>query len=191
MAKQSHAGKGAVTEGNSNFYACGSVYWSWQDNPIDAINSVGRRIPDDYHTYSDEGKVGVRLFATNAEYVKEGIAEDNPQMDHINPEGAKSIMLGVFYLEWQPPVPFVDDDACPEERFGEYEGYWKLSEEDEKKILKILFLVSADTLVNHFEEREVWHKGMMASGCGIPEHYAKSGAITQNMVIAEQGDSAK
>lgn len=183
--------KGVVTDGNSNFYAKGSIYYSWMDDPIEAINQVGSRMPDDYHTYSDEGKVTVRLFATNAEYVDEGFVEDNPRRDRVNPEGAKSIMLGAFYLEWQPPVPYVNDDDPKDVYEGMYAGYWKLSEEDEKKILKTLFLVSADTLVNHFEEREVWHKGEMVAGYGMPEAYAKSGAITQDMVIAEKEDSAK
>jgi len=175
--------KGVVTDGNSNFYAHGSVYDRWMDDPIEAVNQVGRCFPEDWPEYSYSGKVPVNLFATNAKQLDNGFVHD----DHDGP--AKSILLGCFFLVWQPPVPFVNDDDPKDVYEDEVQGYWKLSEEDEKKILKALFLVSADTLVNHFETREVWHKGQLVGGWW--DGLEKSGAITQDMVVAEKEDSAK
>ena len=177
--------KGVVTDGNSNFSAHGSVYDRWMDDPIEAINQVGRCFPEDFPEYSYSGKVPVSLFATNAKSLDKGFVDEANAEDG----SAKSILLGCFFLVWQPPVSFVNDYDPEDVYEDEYEGYWKLSEEDEKKILKALFLVSADTLVNHFEDEEVWHKNQMI--IGWTDNLTKSGAITQDMVIAEKEDSAK
>lgn len=169
--------KGAVTDGKSNFYAHGSVYDRWMDDPIEAINQVGRCIPENFPEYSYSGKVPVNLFATNAVELVNGFVRDEDK-------SVKSIFLGCFFLVWQPPVPFVNDDDPKDVYEDEVPGYWQLSKEDEKKILKTLFLVSADTLVNHFETKEVWHEGRMVNGW--TDRLEKSGAITQNMVVDKE-----
>ena len=134
MAKTARSKRvGPLTDGSTNFYAIGANCWAWNDNPITAVENVfglwGK--PKEY-TAGFEPKV--TLWVTNAERLDMGMipTDDIEKYPHW-----KTIRLGEFEIE-------------------SYRNKWRFSDEEKRKILNPLLLLSADTILNHYESSDGW-----------------------------------
>jgi len=122
-----------MTDGSTNFYAVGANCWAWHNNPVTAIENVfgswGK--PKEY---MDGFEPKVEVWVTNAERLDMAMisSEDLEKYPHW-----KTIRLGEFEIE-------------------SYRNKWRFSDAEKYKILNPLFLLSADTILNHFEMSDGW-----------------------------------
>jgi len=136
-----------LTDGSTNFYAVGEGCWSWNDNPITAIENLIEMWykPKEYKAGFEPT---VTVWVTNAERLDMAqISMD----DHEKYPHWKTIRLGEVQIE-------------------SYRNKWRFSDEEKRKILNPLFLLSADTILNHYEMSDGWdgeggkEKGVITRG---------------------------
>ena len=146
-----------LTDGSTCFYAVGASSWCWHNNPITAIEYViglwGK--PKDYL----EGfEPTVTVWVTNAERLDyNGAHISNDDMEKY--PHWKTVRLGKVEIE-------------------SYRNKWRFNDEEKRKILNPLLLLSADTILNHYESSDGWDD----------EGGRKRGVITRGYVLKSVHD---